>query len=216
MLSALDPNARIVESETRKFTTLPSPPSIGSAGLDRIALTVGNPGDVPYKSVPVTGGIPFPAGALGSSEQLRLLGPGGDEVPLQVRTLGQWLDGSVKWALLDFQADVPPGSERAYTLEYGTEAGRARFHKQIAVHEGQARRGSRYGVPEVRDRQVPVCTSCGGPQGRFGLRHRVKDCRYGRRWQGVRQHRVVARIRGDRRARTDTLRRAYRREAPFR
>ena len=135
MLSALDPNARIVESETRKFTTLPSTPSIGSAALDRIALTVGNPGDVPYKSVPVTGGIPFPTGALGSSEHLRLLGPNGDEAPLQVRTLGQWLDGSVKWALLDFQADVPPGSERTYTLEYGTEAGRARFHNQIAVHE---------------------------------------------------------------------------------
>ena len=134
-LSALDPNARIVESETRTFTTSPSPSGIGSAALERIALTVGNPGDVPYRSVPVTGGIPFPTGVLGSSEHLRLLGPDGDEVPLQARTLGQWLDGSVKWALLDFQADVPPGSERTYTLEYGAEVSRARCHNQVAVSE---------------------------------------------------------------------------------
>ena len=134
-LSALDPDAKIVESETRTFTTSPPQPGIGGADSERIPLTIRNPSDVPYSSVPVTGGIPFPTGVLGSSEHLRMLGPDGAEVPLQARTLGQWLDGSVKWALLDFQADVPPRSERTYTLESGSEVSRARFDTQIAVHE---------------------------------------------------------------------------------
>ena len=134
-LSALDPDAKIVESETRMFMTSPPPPGIGGAASERIPLTVRNPSDVPYYSVPVTGGIPFATGVLGSSEHQRLLGPDGAEVPLQTLTLGQWLDGSVKWALLDFQADVPPRSERTYTLEYGAEVSRTRFDTQIAVHE---------------------------------------------------------------------------------
>ena len=134
-LSALDPNARIVESETRTFVTSPPPPGIGSAASKRVSLTIRNPSDSPYDSVPVTGGIPFATSVLGSSEHLRLLCPGGVEVPLQARTLGQWLDGSVKWLLLDFQADVPPRSERKYTLEYGAEVSRARLHNQIAIHD---------------------------------------------------------------------------------
>lgn len=134
-LSALDRNRVIVESETRTFMTSPPPPVIGSAASQRIPLTIRNSSDGPYTSVPVTGGIPFATGMLGSSEHLRLLGPDGAEVPLQARTLGQWLDGSVKWALLDFQADVPPRSVRTYTLECGAEVRKARFDPQLEVHE---------------------------------------------------------------------------------
>ena len=61
-LSALDPDAKIVESETRTFTTSPPQPGIGGADSERIPLTIRNPSDVPYNSVPVTGGIPFPTG----------------------------------------------------------------------------------------------------------------------------------------------------------
>jgi hypothetical protein len=51
---------------------------------------------------PVTVGIPFPKGALPAAESLALLDAGGQPVPLQVRPLAHWSDGSVKWALLDF------------------------------------------------------------------------------------------------------------------
>ena len=43
------------------------------------------------------------------------------EIPSQIATLTKWLDGSIKWALLDFQADVPKDGTAIYTLEYGTD-----------------------------------------------------------------------------------------------
>ncbi len=63
---------------------------------------------------PVSSGVPFPPGVLGSDSHLRLLDAAGRQAPLQTRTLARWKDGSVKWVLLDFQA-----SASGYRLEYG-------------------------------------------------------------------------------------------------
>ena len=65
---------------------------------------------------PVTAGIPFPKGLLRSVGQLDLHDAGGRRVPLQAGTLARWSDGSVKWALLDFQAFAEPRSTTAYEL----------------------------------------------------------------------------------------------------
>src|SRR5437660_4675223 len=55
---------------------------------------------------PVTVGMPFPQGTVWESAGLRLWDMTGRECPVQVRPSAQWIDGSVKWALLDFRADV--------------------------------------------------------------------------------------------------------------
>src|SRR5947208_781311 len=65
---------------------------------------------------PVTAGIPFPKGLLRSVGQLDLHDADGRRVPLQAGTLARWSDGSVKWALLDFQAFAEPRSTTAYEL----------------------------------------------------------------------------------------------------
>jgi len=70
---------------------------------------------------PVSVGVPFPQGALGSDAEVRLVGRRGAEVPLQARTLGRWPDDSVRWALLDFQSDGRSG----YRVEYGRDVARA-------------------------------------------------------------------------------------------
>ena len=52
---------------------------------------------------PISAGVPFPRGALGTCEHLRLLDAEKREIPLQARPLSHWPDNSVRWALLDFQ-----------------------------------------------------------------------------------------------------------------
>jgi PcRGLX-like N-terminal RIFT barrel domain len=67
---------------------------------------------------PVTTGISFPSGAVTDVGNLVLKSPGGRECPLQSACLDRWPDGSVRWALLDFQASFPG----EYQLSLGQRA----------------------------------------------------------------------------------------------
>lgn len=60
------------------------------------------------KGGPVTVGLPFPPGAVGENGGRPALGMKGADV-YQFRTLAKWGDGSVMWALADFQADCRAG-----------------------------------------------------------------------------------------------------------
>lgn len=55
---------------------------------------------------PVSCGIPWPRGVLWETARLKLLDKEGQVVALQARALDHWPDGSVRWALLDWQAVV--------------------------------------------------------------------------------------------------------------
>ena len=55
---------------------------------------------------PVTVGIPLPRGIVFEPAELSLVEEKNRPHPLQVQALTRWFDGSVKWALLDFQASV--------------------------------------------------------------------------------------------------------------
>jgi len=67
-----------------------------------LALIVSEPAGVARVNGPVTTGVPFPPGVLRRAE-VALVDAAGNQVPLQTRVLAKWPDGSVKWALLDFQ-----------------------------------------------------------------------------------------------------------------
>lgn len=66
---------------------------------------------------PVSVGVPFPRGAVGSTTQLRLLDGRRRELPLQARPLALWPDDSVRWALLDFEGDGREG----LSVQYGRD-----------------------------------------------------------------------------------------------
>lgn len=68
------------------------------------------------KRWPVTRGVPIPEGALRDVDGLGVSSPAGARVPAQFRVLGRWPDGSVKWVLVDFQADADPSGRAVYTL----------------------------------------------------------------------------------------------------
>jgi hypothetical protein len=78
-------------------------------------------------------GVPFPKGALGSENEIRVLDKQKEEVPIQARNLAQWEDGSVRWALLDFQAD----GKHDYIAEYGSEVSRCVPDDALEVSESE-------------------------------------------------------------------------------
>jgi hypothetical protein len=86
------------------------------------ALPQGGP--LVRRGEPVRLGVPFPRGACRSASELTLENAAGP-VPLQARALDRWADGSVRWALLDYSAEVHFGRHHGYVLGVGsrTEAG---------------------------------------------------------------------------------------------
>ncbi len=98
----------------------------------QVPLQVRNPAGVALEAEPVTTGVPFPEGALASGENVRLLDDAGEELPLQVTVTGEYPDGSVRWLLLDFQADLL-AEGRTLTLEFGEGVTRAPIEDPMSV-----------------------------------------------------------------------------------
>ena len=85
----------------------------------QVQLTITERAGVDRAQEPVTTGVPVPKGALTDVKNVRLL-LGGREVPAQFRVAGRWLpDTSIKWLLVDLQADLKATEKKVYTLEYG-------------------------------------------------------------------------------------------------
>ena len=78
---------------------------------------------------PVTSGVPLPEGSVTNAATLQLLGPDNKSVPCQFSVLSHWPsaltvsadkpEGSIKWVLLDFQADVAASNSVGYVLNVG-------------------------------------------------------------------------------------------------
>jgi hypothetical protein len=86
----------------------------GSGGVFKQDFKLIDPvGDLAF---PVSSGIPFPQGALGSKDQVRLLDGQGSLVPAHFSEIAKWPDGSVKSLLVDF---VAPPAMTSYRIEYG-------------------------------------------------------------------------------------------------
>jgi hypothetical protein len=86
-----------------------------SASIPLRALPRGSWGPVRTRE-PITVGVPFPKGTLTSELQLSLHRSDAT-CPLQARALDRWPDGSIRWLLVDFQADADGESAGApYSL----------------------------------------------------------------------------------------------------
>jgi hypothetical protein len=82
-----------------------------------IVLTVSCPpsAERPFHAEPITMGVPFPRGVVRGVERLGLERDG-EAVPVQAQTTELWPDGSVRWALVDFQATGKAPHHEAYRL----------------------------------------------------------------------------------------------------
>ncbi len=126
------PNGKVITTADKTFSTFPRKTPIGLIEKASVELTVRMPEGVVSQSLPVTCGIPFPKGALASTENMRLIDAYGDEVPLQAQALSFWEDGTVKWALLDFLA-----RSGKMLLEFGRKIRRKEFASPLRVDEDE-------------------------------------------------------------------------------
>ena len=87
----------------------------GAKGLE-IPLYIDETAGVERRGEPVTTGVPLEQGAIQNTDRLTVRTSAGEAVPAQFRTLSRWPDGSLKWVLVDFQADVEAGGKVVYVL----------------------------------------------------------------------------------------------------
>ena len=127
------PDASTVESEEMTFTFAPPPLFEGTVSRASITLRVQNPYDFHVSGYPVSSGVPFAKGELGDARHVKLLAPDRKPVPLQADVSARWPDGSVKWVLISFQADVGAGESALYALEYGAEVSLPQYETPLSV-----------------------------------------------------------------------------------
>jgi hypothetical protein len=82
----------------------------GAAGALEVKLTVTETDKVARTPAAVTTGVPFAKGALADAGKLAVKA-GGKALPAQFLKTVAWDDGSVRWALMDVQVDVPAGGK---------------------------------------------------------------------------------------------------------
>ncbi len=70
---------------------------------------------------PVTVSMPWAEGRLPSPDHL-VIEQGTTRLPRQVRPLGQWPDGSIRWSLVHFQPDLPGNRSQDCTLDVNDRA----------------------------------------------------------------------------------------------
>ena len=88
---------------------------------------------------PVAIGVACPRGAVQRSDRWSLTDQRGRAVAVQTTTLDRWGDGSVRWLLAEFQADVLPDAPSYYALAPGN-ADDAASGASVIEHAGEALR----------------------------------------------------------------------------
>jgi len=92
---------------------------IGQAAPAEVPLSIAN--DQPFDRVgePMTCGVPLVRGFVGGPNELALLGPDGRPVPVQTEVTSTFHDGTPRWVLLRFAADVSAAGTATYRLTKG-------------------------------------------------------------------------------------------------
>ena len=106
---------------------------------DKVRLNVSETKGIPRQNLPITQGVPLPRGTLHNLDSIWVEDSDGRPVSAQFRTLGRWDDGSLKWVLTDFSADVPAEGEGNYFFCYGQEPASISLDEIIQIEESEDR-----------------------------------------------------------------------------
>ena len=111
----------------------------GQTMTDKVRLSVSETKGIFRQNVPITQGVPFPKGALHNLDSVWVENSDGQPVSAQFRTLGRWADGSLKWVLTDFSADVLAEGEVSYFFCYGQKPASIPSDETIQIEESDDR-----------------------------------------------------------------------------
>jgi len=90
--------------------------------MDEVVLTIEETDGIPRTAEPVSVGVPFPPGGVMAVSSLGVKGPDNRWVPCQITPTACWHDGSLRWALVRFQASVEPCTQVSYLLSEREDA----------------------------------------------------------------------------------------------
>jgi hypothetical protein len=93
-------------------------PRAGVPTSAQLTIDVREPSGVSRSRWPVSVGVPFAPGYLRDVSGLSVI-EGTTPAAVQARVLSRWPDGSVRWALLDWQMDLQPGQTRHWSVGTG-------------------------------------------------------------------------------------------------
>ena len=110
-------------------------PVMAAAG--EINVSVSEPTGIARAHWPITSGVPLARGELSDPGNVSLISPSGDSIPVQTEALSRWPDGSIRWLLLDFQADFKPGERANFRLRSGESQRSARTDGPVRVEAGE-------------------------------------------------------------------------------
>jgi hypothetical protein len=84
---------------------------------------------------PVTGGVPFPRGAVRDLTACSAITSDGAVLPAQARVMDRWGDGSVRWALVDLQVPCAAGATHG-ELTLRTEPASSKHAHRVTRRDG--------------------------------------------------------------------------------
>ena len=103
--------------------------------LQSIELFTREAAEINLQRFPLTTGIPFAKGALGPDTPVAICDETGQALPLQTSVMETHDDGSVRWMLLDFQADLPSLEVSKHTLKLGQKSPEPPASQRIEAKE---------------------------------------------------------------------------------
>ena len=92
---------------------------IETESLVPVKITINDASGIARIGEAVCSGIPFAQGTLQPNQPVHVRDADGDGIPTQIKVLGSWPDGSVKWLLVQFFANCAANSEAVYHLASG-------------------------------------------------------------------------------------------------
>jgi len=84
---------------------------------------------------PICVGIPFPQALVSDLLRLALFNASGEPIPFQIQVLSAWVDGSAKWILVEFLANVEPFQCQEYQVKILEQAVPSVLASSLAVRE---------------------------------------------------------------------------------
>jgi hypothetical protein len=91
---------------------------VQTPGQVAVPIGVEEGGGVARSGWPVRCGVPLAQGMAKREDAFEIVSPDGKSRPAQTEVMATWMDGSIKWLLVDFEASVPADGHVFYTLRH--------------------------------------------------------------------------------------------------